>query len=641
MVARSTRALLLLALMAAVAVVAGCHKNPVRAAAAKRANREATAKAIETPGKIVYATDKHANWDLYVMPADTSEDKGGEPVRITTDPADDSAPVWSSDADWIYFTRTKHTPGSPATTVQVCGVKADGSEERVVLDKAPERFADLCVSPDGKRLAFSAMRSSGGGDRGIQVLEIESGQATPLTDDGTDDCVPTWSPKGDAIIFVRTPSQSAPPPAPSSSGTGAVSRGMPGQRIATLCSVDVASRKVTTIEVPGGEDSPGIQGNLDRITCKPDMSAIGTSGNDFYIIKLAEKQRPTKIGDPSAMGMVQQAQFDPTGKRLAYCDANMIKILDSGQTVPMAFTRQRCEWPAWSPDGKRIVFASNRAGMGELYTVLPDGSQEKRLTDDAYPDAEPRWSPDGSKIAFTSYRDGKSAIYVMDEDGSNVTQVTTGADADWSPTWSPDAQTIAFARSLKPTSALIPVEGAIILHDLASGAETTLTTSEGPESYPAWSPKGDYMAYSWLDPTNPDSADGSQYIMLMDLPSGQPKQLTLKPGNSVGMTRDTDIRWSPDAKKLLFLRQNNSDPGYHMVDFDAKSTAKLKLDETLTMAHHPCWSPDGKSLMMVREGRELGPDAEVVVVDLASSSSRSLFRITGGTQYLDWWYPSK
>jgi TolB protein len=58
-------------------------------------------------------------------------------------------------------------------------------------------------------------------------------------------------------------------------------------------------------------------------------------------------------------------------------------------------------WPAWSPDGKRIVFSSNRAGpanIGQLYAVDPDGSNLEKLTDGPGAFVQPSWSPDGRRI---------------------------------------------------------------------------------------------------------------------------------------------------------------------------------------------------------------------------------------------------
>ena len=102
--------------------------------------------------------------------------------------------------------------------------------------------------------------------------------------------------------------------------------------------------------------------------------------------------------------------------------------------------------PAWSPDGRTIVFVSWRDGNGEVYAMDADGSSPRNLTQDPAKDVRPAWSPDGRRIAFVSRRDGNSEIYVMNADGSGKRNLTRDRASDDSPTWSPDGRRIAFLR---------------------------------------------------------------------------------------------------------------------------------------------------------------------------------------------------
>jgi Tol biopolymer transport system component len=74
--------------------------------------------------------------------------------------------------------------------------------------------------------------------------------------------------------------------------------------------------------------------------------------------------------------------------------------------------------PAWSPDGRKIVFVSDRDGNSEIYVMNANGSGQRSLTRNPAYDADPAWSPDGRKLAFVSNRDGSYGIYVMNADGS-------------------------------------------------------------------------------------------------------------------------------------------------------------------------------------------------------------------------------
>jgi Tol biopolymer transport system component len=93
--------------------------------------------------------------------------------------------------------------------------------------------------------------------------------------------------------------------------------------------------------------------------------------------------------------------------------------------------------PVWSPDGKKIVFASGRDGNWEIYVMNADGSNQTRLTNHPDVDMQPAWSYDGKQIAFVSTRDGNQEIYVINADGSNLLRLTNNDTTDSDPVWMP------------------------------------------------------------------------------------------------------------------------------------------------------------------------------------------------------------
>ncbi len=82
--------------------------------------------------------------------------------------------------------------------------------------------------------------------------------------------------------------------------------------------------------------------------------------------------------------------------------------------------------PAWSPDGSRLAFVSERDGNREIYVMSADGSSPMRLTDDPGEDSNPTWSLDGRHILFSSDRE-PIGIFVMAVDGTGVRFVTVGS----------------------------------------------------------------------------------------------------------------------------------------------------------------------------------------------------------------------
>jgi TolB protein len=116
-------------------------------------------------------------------------------------------------------------------------------------------------------------------------------------------------------------------------------------------------------------------------------------------------------------------------------------------------------WPAFSPDGKRIAFSSSRAGDFDIYVMdAADGGNVQRLTKSRGMDARPAWSPDGKRIAFTSNRDGNYEIYVMNADGSGVVRVSRHPERDDYPTWHPDGKHLAVVSERKGRFDLYLVE---------------------------------------------------------------------------------------------------------------------------------------------------------------------------------------
>ena len=86
----------------------------------------------------------------------------------------------------------------------------------------------------------------------------------------------------------------------------------------------------------------------------------------------------------------------------------------------------------WSPDGKQILFYTNRDSNWEIYLMNTDGSAQTNLSSNPASDTSPTFSPDGKLIAFRSNRDGHWQLYVMNRDGSAQRNISNGdANDNW------------------------------------------------------------------------------------------------------------------------------------------------------------------------------------------------------------------
>jgi TolB protein len=172
----------------------------------------------------------------------------------------------------------------------------------------------------------------------------------------------------------------------------------------------------------------------------------------------------------SRAGRGYGVKWSPDGRRLAFTShyrsgrfAVYIATADGSGVRPLlkpAHRNEESDSPAWSPDGKLIAFASTRAAPGnpEIFVVRPDGSGLRRLTHtrgDAHvlgDDGMPSWSPDGKSIVFTSNRSSSGAIWIMRRDGTNERKIYDRAGTDeFFPQYSPDGRRIAFGQLTRGT----------------------------------------------------------------------------------------------------------------------------------------------------------------------------------------------
>lgn len=198
--------------------------------------------------------------------------------------------------------------------------------------------------------------------------------------------------------------------------------------------------------------------------------------------------------------------------------------------------------PIFSPNGRRIVFYSNRDADpfdSDIYVMNVDGSDVRRLTDFETA-ANPHWSPSGQHIAFESAdkTDWIFDVYVMDADGGNVTNLTNSKSSDdFKPVWSPNGRTIAFSSDRDPAGGVFDYD--IYLMDADGGNVRRLTTSSGFNLPWSWSPDGGQLAFYRSDGVYVINVDGTGETNLTNDPTMGDALGSFAPhGQQIAFSRD-------------------------------------------------------------------------------------------------------
>jgi TolB protein len=300
--------------------------------------------------------------------------------------------------------------GDPGDDATVAVIDPDGTGEKRLMDfhrRVPPSPGAPAVSPDGRHMAFVGIINTGDprtSTRHVYVIDANGGRERRLTRGPTEEVAVDWLPDG-RIVFVS-------------------------------CS--------TT------------QWRDELPEC--DLIAIGRDGGDRE-----------ELG---TLPLTYEFAVSPDGRRLAYSRLEAhsheqhlelyVANVDGGNRRRLTDNNASDAFPAWSPDGKRIAFVSNRAESApcfydecggytnELYVMDADGSNVRRLTETDEQEVRPSWSPDGKLIVYgrVAGEDEPSYLYVAKADGSCATRLVEGNAPDWYRSPSAESEPLDLVRRL-------------------------------------------------------------------------------------------------------------------------------------------------------------------------------------------------
>ena len=513
---------------------------------------------------LVYAGNGSGNWDIYFRRVD-----GQTAINLTENfEGDDHQPSLSPDGGRIAFQSDR----DGLEGIFVMG--ATGESVRRLTDFG----ANPAWSPDGEEIVFAPLEvesdpTSGGGLNGeLWVVNVESEGTRQLATAGRDAIQPSWSPSGYRIAFWGLDRER---------GSG--------------------QRDIWTIPAEGGEPTAvteDVYTDWNPIW-SPDgqyiyFSSDRAGGMNVWRVRIDERTG-IPAGQPEQIttgGFAQQLHLTLAGSQLAYAErrsrTNIYAVdfdPETGRVVgePLAITRgsRVVDYPDVSRDGQWLTYMV-RGAQESIMASRTDGSDLRRLTNDAFKNRGPRWSPDGTQIAFYSDRSGSYGIWVMDPDGSGQTQITVDPETPIvNPVWSPDGARLVYAFN----DVTYVVEGP----DWGGQTPTRVM-----ESRPAdWSPDGRRLANSSAL-TNPSP------LRTHSFETGETLEVSTLP--SFGG------RWLDD-RRLVFA----SDGEIRLIDVDSGLSERL-LDgprgETIKVAG---FSPDRRTLYVLLSAE---PESDIWLMTL-------------------------
>ena len=472
------------------------------------------------------------------------------------------------------------------------------------VDTAPTSkpgFAQPAISPDGTRIAFV----SGGA---IWEVPATGGAAHLMVADKGADSRPLFSPDGNQLAFVSD-----------ATGDG------------DIYVLDIASGKLSRATYADGRDelsgwshdgkwiyfSSG-RDNVGGFNAVYRVRATGGTPMPVSLEAYRNEEQGTPSPDGSTVALVGggMGAFQWWRHGSAHIDHGAIWLLkNDGSHAYSRLTPDdaRADWPMWAPDGQSLFYMSDRGGTENIWHVQRDGN-EAALTHFAGGRVLwPTLSANGSTIAF----ERGFGIWTVDTASGKAQPVSitlAGAVAgpeDQHKTLHEDFSDLALSPDGKKVAFV--AHGQVFAADADKGGDTVRVTRVPGDAYSiAWAPDSRRIVYGAF-------RDGGEHLYLYDFDTGKEVQLTSGDGE------DTSPAFSPDGKTLAFLRDGRE---LELMDVSSRhvrtlATAHLDLRRPLTSDRPLAWSHDGRWIAVLEWGPRMFRNAVAVDVDSGRTTALS------------------
>lgn len=428
---------------------------------------------------------------------------------------------------------------------ELYAMNADGSDQRrLTHNEAPDTSPRR--SPDGSQIVFV---SSCDGVDDLYLTDLGGGQLLRLTNDDRPDRNPAWSPDGNWIVFE--------------------SQDDDGDWNIWVVRADGQSAPQSLIEGAGQDGAPA-------------WSPLDAEGYSWI-----------------AFHSERKGQFQIWMQEILDIDE-----LTKGQLLQFTTDAGHHQYPAWSPDGRRLAYALIQEEQSDIY-ILPvpkngEGTENvpQRLTRSSKKASRPSWYPGGGWIAYVLQVDGVGQIYVIPSDvesePTHLTEEKENLSPDWSgqelvPPWPTPTPTATPTPT--PTTTATPTPTATDTPEPTPLPADTPTLTPTPTATPTFTPT----------PTPPpppkiayvSTQDGDPEIYVMSEDGLNPKQLTSN------FVKDENPSWSPDGRQIAFMREIKGNQSIWLMDAQGGNERELNIqlrdsDLFYNDESWPAWSPNGK-----------------------------------------------
>ncbi|HEV2688447.1 MAG TPA: hypothetical protein VGV35_07825, partial [Bryobacteraceae bacterium] len=437
---------------------------------------------------IAFSSNREGNYDVYIV-----SPNGGKPKQLTFHSAEDMVVGWTPDSKKIIFTSSRAKGVFPGVTT-LMEISVDGGMEQPI----PTDWGSWAsYSPDGSKMAFtrhpgvwSRRHYRGSYAVDLWLMDVNGKQFTKLADPDYKGNY-LWPMYGhDGQIYF-------------------VADRLPDEKNVKFGGPEVMKSVNNIWRMPESGGTPvQVTHHTDGNLYFPSISADGKTivyEDDFGLWKLDTASGTSNEIRVEIRSDVKENEIDH-------------RTIDS-----------QAEDFSLSPSGRRVAIATH----GEIFTVASDRGEPQRVTESFWREEEPRWSPNGKWIVFISDRSGREEVWMADERGHNVKQLSDVDCDKGSLVWSPDSKFLMYSGSDHKLRK-VEVDGL--------KTEEVASSDVGPIGSPEFSPDGKWVSY-----TKDDSVLRSR-VYVKKLDGGEEHMI-----GAEDLLSANGARWTPDGKKLLIL----------------------------------------------------------------------------------------